>query len=60
VGVILLMEKFIRQISMIHVYVPMLIPAFGTISRDIITEDIDEAGIQRNTIGEWAIRIWHA
>ena len=42
VSVILLVKELSQQISMVYIYIPVLVPTLGLISRHIITEDINE------------------
>ena len=58
-SMILLVEEFTWEISVVHIDIPVFIPTFGSIARYIITKYVNEACIQRIPFCERAIRIWH-
>lgn len=60
VRVVLLEKKLSGEVTMIHVYIPVFIPALGSIARYIVPKDINKASIYRVSIGKSTIRIWHA
>jgi len=45
VGVKLLLEEFSREVSVIHVDIPVLVPALRSVARYVITKYVDPAGV---------------
>ena len=41
-SVVLLVKELSRQISVVYINIPVLVPALGPISRHIIAKDVDE------------------
>jgi len=45
VGVKLLLEEFSREVSVIHVDIPVLVPALRSVARYVIAKYVDPAGV---------------
>lgn len=55
----LLLKHLAREISVLEIHVPMLIPRLRLISRDVIPKVVDETCVQWFAVGEDPVRVWH-
>lgn len=56
----LLLQHLSREIPILDIYVPVLIPALGLIPRDIVSKDVNEHSVYRFAICQRSIGVGHS
>lgn len=60
VDVKLLLQQTTWKVAVSHVRVPMLIPGFCAVARDVVAKVVNLNQPQGTTIGYSSVRIWHS